>query len=118
MILHVFEFSKAAVYHSARPSSDINGAQRAGCMSRERVTWNQSPCLPLLMQLLAPLGVWAARALKSIRVSRNWSKRMETRLIIAYLLIAIMLALAVIGGIILSKRRAKSRQRDAGKGIY
>ena len=43
---------------------------------------------------------------------------METRLIIAYLLIAIMLALAVVGGIILEKRRAKSRQRDAGKGIY
>jgi hypothetical protein len=42
----------------------------------------------------------------------------ETRLIIAYSLIAVMAALVVFGGIMWSKKRGKSRQRDAGRGNY
>jgi hypothetical protein len=40
---------------------------------------------------------------------------METRLIIAYSLIAIMVALAFVGGVIWSKKRDKSRQRYSGR---
>lgn len=43
---------------------------------------------------------------------------METRLIIAYSLIAVMVALVIFGGVMLSKKRAKTRQRDAGNGNY
>jgi hypothetical protein len=43
---------------------------------------------------------------------------METRLIIAYSLIAIMAALVIFAGFRWSKKRDKSRQRDAGKGSY
>jgi hypothetical protein len=39
-------------------------------------------------------------------------------LIIAYSLIAIMAALVLFGGFMLSKRRDKARKRDAGKGSY
>jgi type II secretory pathway pseudopilin PulG len=40
---------------------------------------------------------------------------METRLIVAYSLIAILAALAIFGGVMLTKKRAKSRQRDEGR---
>ncbi len=43
---------------------------------------------------------------------------METRLIVAYTLIAIIVGIIVVGGVILSRRQAKSRRRDAGKGNY
>ncbi len=40
----------------------------------------------------------------------------ETRLIIAYSLIAMMAAIAIFGGIMLSRKREKARDRDAGRG--
>lgn len=43
---------------------------------------------------------------------------MEARLVIAYSLIAVMAALVIFGGILLSKRQGKARRRDAGKGDY
>jgi hypothetical protein len=43
---------------------------------------------------------------------------METRLIIAYSLIAVMVALVLFGAIMLSKKRDKARQRSAGKTSY
>lgn len=43
---------------------------------------------------------------------------METRLIIAYSLIAIMVALAAFGVFKLSQRQAKSDRRNAGKGDH
>jgi preprotein translocase subunit SecG len=43
---------------------------------------------------------------------------METRLIIAYLLIAVMAALVILGAVILQRKRAKSRRRDAGNGSH
>ena len=38
---------------------------------------------------------------------------METRLIIAYSLIAIMAALAVFGAVVLQRKRVEKRRRDA-----
>ncbi len=43
---------------------------------------------------------------------------METRLIIAYSLIAIMVALVIFGGFMLSKKQEKSRRRNSGKSDY
>jgi hypothetical protein len=43
---------------------------------------------------------------------------METRLIVAYSLIAIMATLVIFGGIMLFKKREKARLRNAGKGEY
>jgi hypothetical protein len=40
---------------------------------------------------------------------------METRLIIAYTLIALMLAMCVVGGIMLLIRQGKARRRDQGR---
>lgn len=70
------------------------------------------------MQLPAPMRVWAARAPSQYWVSRNRSRNVETRLIIAYSLIAVMAALVIFGGVLLSKKRSKARQRDAGNGNY
>lgn len=61
-------------------------------------------------------GVSARRAPEPFWVSRNRSLPLETRLIIAYSLIAIMVALVIFGGMMLSKRQEKSRRRDSGKG--
>ena len=43
---------------------------------------------------------------------------METRLIIAYSLIALLTALALFGVIALSKKRTRIRDRDAGRGSH
>jgi hypothetical protein len=43
---------------------------------------------------------------------------LETRLIIAYSLIAVMGALAAFGLVMWSKRRGKNRERDAGRGSH
>lgn len=43
---------------------------------------------------------------------------METRLIIAYSLIAIMVALAIFGAFKLSQKQAKSGRRNSGKGDH
>ncbi len=43
---------------------------------------------------------------------------METRLIIAYSLIAMMASLFVLGGLLISRRQGKIRRRNAGKGDY
>lgn len=43
---------------------------------------------------------------------------METRLIIAYALILIMVALAVFGGIKLSQKKSRSQRRDSGNGAH
>ncbi len=43
---------------------------------------------------------------------------METRLIIAYSLIAVMAAFIVIGVMLLSKQRGKNRERDSGRGSH
>jgi hypothetical protein len=42
----------------------------------------------------------------------------ETRLIVAYSLIAVMAVLVILGGVLMSKRQGKARRRDAGKGDY
>ena len=68
------------------------------------------------MLLPPPKGVGAARAPEWIWVSRNRSRNMETRLIIAYALIAIMVGIAIFGATLWQKRRVKSRSRDEGKG--
>jgi hypothetical protein len=71
------------------------------------------------MQLSAPFRVRGQhRAPESIWVSRYRSRIVEARLIIAYSLIAVMAALVIFGGILLSKRQGKARRRDAGKGDY
>lgn len=41
---------------------------------------------------------------------------METRIIIAYSLIAIMALLVIVGAIMLSKKRDKAKRRDSGRG--
>ncbi len=43
---------------------------------------------------------------------------METRLIIAYALIAIMVALAIFGAIKLSQTKSRSQRRDSGNGEH
>jgi hypothetical protein len=43
---------------------------------------------------------------------------METRLIIAYALIAIMIALAIFGGIKLSQKKNRTQRRDSGNGEH
>ena len=43
---------------------------------------------------------------------------METRLIIAYTLIAIMIALAIFGGIKLSQMKSRGQRRDSGNGEH
>ena len=43
---------------------------------------------------------------------------METRLIVAYALIAIMVALAVFGGIKLSQQKSRRQRRDRGDGAH
>ena len=43
---------------------------------------------------------------------------METRLIIAYALIFIMVALAVFGAIKLSQKKSRSERRDSGNGEH
>lgn len=40
---------------------------------------------------------------------------METRLIIAYLLITVMIALVIFGGIMLFKKQNKLRRRNTGR---
>ena len=67
------------------------------------------------MLLPLPKGVGAARAPEWIWVSRNRSRKMETRLIIAYSLIAVMVLLVVYGGVMLSKKRKASQRRNSGR---
>ena len=43
---------------------------------------------------------------------------METRLVIAYALIFIMVALAVFGAIKLSQKKSRSQRRDSGNGEH
>ena len=43
---------------------------------------------------------------------------METRLIIAYTLIIIMVALAIFGGIKLSQKKGRTQRRDSGQGEH
>jgi hypothetical protein len=43
------------------------------------------------------------------------SPAVETRLIIAYSLIAIMIAFAIFGGVMFLKKQGKSRRRDEGR---
>ena len=43
---------------------------------------------------------------------------METRLIIAYSLIIIMVALAIFGGIKLSQKKGRTQRRDSGHGEH
>ncbi len=43
---------------------------------------------------------------------------METRLIIAYSLIALMTTLVLIGALVLRQKRGKARRRDAGFGDH
>ena len=43
---------------------------------------------------------------------------METRLVIAYLLIAIMVALAIFGAIRLWQKNKQTKQRDNGNGAH
>jgi hypothetical protein len=62
------------------------------------------------------MRVWAARAPEWIWVSRNWSRNVETRLIIAYSLIAVMAALVVLGSIMFSKKRKETHCRNSGQG--
>jgi hypothetical protein len=40
---------------------------------------------------------------------------METRLIIAYSLIAIMIGLAVLGAVTITRKRSKARRRNSGR---
>ena len=70
------------------------------------------------MLLPPPKGVGAARAPEWIWVRRNRSALVETRLIIAYSLIAVMAGLVIFAGFIWSKKRDKLRQRNSGKGDY
>lgn len=48
----------------------------------------------------------------------QWSRNVETRLIVAYALIAIMAAIVLWGAFMLSKKQDKDRRRDSGKGDY
>jgi hypothetical protein len=57
-----------------------------------------------------------ASAPKSIWVSRIRSCGVETRLIIAYSLIAVMAVLAIIGVVAIQRNRARTRLRDSGQG--
>ena len=43
---------------------------------------------------------------------------METRLIIAYSLIAVMAALILFGAVMFSKKRGNTRRRDEGRGSH
>lgn len=43
---------------------------------------------------------------------------METRLIIAYSLIALMIGLAIFGGMMMLRKREKARRRNSGHGDY
>lgn len=43
---------------------------------------------------------------------------METRLIIAYSLIALMAALAIIGGLAIRRNNARKQRRNEGRGDY
>jgi hypothetical protein len=58
------------------------------------------------------------RAPEIIWVSRNRSRNVETRLIVAYSLIAIMAGIVLWGALMLSKKQDKDRRRDSGKGDY
>jgi hypothetical protein len=71
---------------------------------------------PLSIRRFRQISVWAARAPEWIWVSRNRRRIMETRLIIAYALIAAMVGMAIFGGTLWQKKRLKARSRDAGKG--
>jgi hypothetical protein len=51
-------------------------------------------------------------------VSRKKERGMETRLIIAYSLIAMMAAIAILGCVIALRKRDTRRRRDAGRGDY
>lgn len=62
--------------------------------------------------------VWAARAPEIILVSPNRSCIVETRLIVAYLLIAIMAVLVLLGAFMLWKKQKKARRRATGKDDY
>ena len=55
------------------------------------------------------------RAPGPIWLSRNWSRIVETRLIIAYSLIALIVAVAIYAGITLSNRKALARTRGYRK---
>ncbi len=71
-----------------------------------------------MMLSFIPAGVWAARAPEIILVSRTRSRIVETRLIVAYSLIAIMAVLVLVGAFMLSKKQNKARRRDAGQSEY
>lgn len=70
------------------------------------------------MQPFIKACVLAARAPEIVLVSRNRSCFVETRLIIAYSLIAVMAVLVILGSVLMSKRQNKARRRNAGKGEY
>jgi hypothetical protein len=68
------------------------------------------------MQLISALGVMDPPRTESILGQPHRSSGVETRLIIAYSLIALMVAFAIIGGMVTLRRRDKKRRRDAGHG--
>jgi hypothetical protein len=51
-------------------------------------------------------------------VSRNKEHVLETRLIIAYSLIALMAVLATIGGVAFRRSQSRKQRRDQGRGDY
>ena len=76
--------------------------------------WNIQPTRPLPPGLTRKNHAWQ-RAPGLIWLSRNWSRIVETRLIIAYSLIALIVAVAIYAGIALSKRKALARTRGYRK---
>lgn len=73
------------------------------------------------MELLQRRGSWCVQhVFITLRSSMSWGKLrqehpMETRLIIAYALIALMASFAILGLVILQRRRAAKLRRDAGQ---
>ena len=62
--------------------------------------------------------IYGQRAPESIRAGRKRSSIVEIRSIIAYSLIALFVALAIVGLVAISKERAKSRKRGYRKGLF
>jgi hypothetical protein len=92
-------------------------ATQACASITQKGEFGTNPALrPLWMVPLTSIRECAARAPESIWVSRNRSRNMETRIIIAYSLIAMMVAIAIYGVMRISKWRKAERRRISGRG--
>ncbi|MGB5078220.1 MAG: hypothetical protein WBO17_12130 [Sphingorhabdus sp.] len=84
------------------------------CSHRTQVTWEIANIARNIGAFVA-IRVWTNGAPKLLWVSRTGVANMETRLILAYSLIALMAALALFGGMTWLRKREKVRQRNEGR---